>query len=90
LQFVPCPLGRVLYQSGQTIDYAYFPDDCVISLLATLENGRSVEVTLAAGIFRKAGLIQYTRGKIKLLNTKALEFVACECYRVDHAAIRSE
>ena len=46
------------------------------------------EITLAAGIFRKAGLIHYTRGKIKLLNVKALESAACECYPKDQALIR--
>src|SRR5258708_2340998 len=46
LQLVHFPLGRVVYESGQPIDYAYFPDDAVVSLLASLENGRSVEVTL--------------------------------------------
>jgi len=203
LHAAPLPLGHVLYESGQTIDYAYFPDDAVISLLASLENGRSVEVTvignegvlgvraalggnvsvnaavaqipgaswkikaevlraefkrggalqerllrytlslmaqisqtaacnrvhlleqrmarwllmvvdrtqrlefpithdflahmlgtprsevtLAAGIFRKAGLIHYTRGKIKILDRQALEKVACECYRADQASGR--
>ena len=200
LKLVRLPLGRVLYKPGKTIEYAYFPDDAVISLLTTLKNGRSVEVTLignegvlgipaalgaktvvnpavaqvpgtgwrikaatlrsefqrggvlhermlaytlrllsqisrtaacnrvheleqrfarwllmvfdrtdqlefpmtdgflshmlgtsssqvtaAAGAFRKAGLIDYKGGRIKILKRKALESMACECYRADLA-----
>lgn len=40
------------------------------------------EVTLAAGILRKSGLITYARGKVKILDRKRLEQVCCECYQV--------
>jgi len=40
------------------------------------------EVTIAAGILRKAGLISYSRGKVKILDRKGLEEVACECYGI--------
>ena len=40
------------------------------------------EVTIAAGILRKAGLISYFRGKVKILDREGLEEVACECYRI--------
>jgi hypothetical protein len=46
------------------------------------------EITLAAGALRKAGLIQYARGKIKILNPQALRSAACECYRADLATTR--
>jgi CRP-like cAMP-binding protein len=46
------------------------------------------EITLAAGALRKAGLIQYSRGKIKILNPLALQSAACECYRADQASTR--
>ena len=39
-------------------------------------------VTLAAGALQKAGIIRYTRGKVTILNRRALEDAACECYRV--------
>jgi len=42
-------------------------------------------VTLAAGVLERAGLIENTRGSVKILNRKRLEDVACECY----AAIQS-
>jgi CRP-like cAMP-binding protein len=40
------------------------------------------EVTIAAGILRKAGLISYNRGKVKILDRKGLEDASCECYRI--------
>jgi Mn-dependent DtxR family transcriptional regulator len=39
-------------------------------------------VTLAAGIMKRAGLIDYSRGKITILDREGLEDVACECYEV--------
>ena len=40
------------------------------------------EVTIAAGILRKAGLISYNRGKVKIVNRKGLEEASCECYEI--------
>jgi CRP-like cAMP-binding protein len=37
-------------------------------------------VTLAAGILHKAGLVEYSRGKINVRNRQGLEKAACECY----------
>jgi CRP-like cAMP-binding protein len=38
-------------------------------------------VTLAAGILHKAGLIDYSRGKVTVRDRKGLEKAACECYQ---------
>jgi CRP-like cAMP-binding protein len=38
-------------------------------------------VTLAAGILHKAGLIDYSRGKVIIRDRKGLEKAACECYQ---------
>jgi CRP-like cAMP-binding protein len=43
-------------------------------------------VTLAASALRRAGLIHYRRGTIRVLDRVGLERASCECYRV----IRSE
>ena len=45
-------------------------------------------VTVVAGQLQERGLIQYSRGKIKLLDLPGLEALSCECYRVvrDHLA----
>lgn len=38
-------------------------------------------VTIAAGALQKAGLIQYTRGRLTIVDRGGLEQTACECYR---------
>ena len=37
---------------------------------------------LAAGILQRAELIEYTRGKVEILNRKGMESAACECYGI--------
>jgi CRP-like cAMP-binding protein len=39
-------------------------------------------VSLAAGIFKDEGLIDYGRGQIRILDAARLERRACECYRI--------
>jgi len=39
-------------------------------------------VTVAASSLSRAGMIQYSRGKIKILNREKLESAACECYGI--------
>jgi CRP-like cAMP-binding protein len=39
-------------------------------------------VTVAASTLSKAGMINYNRGNIKILNREALEASSCECYQV--------
>jgi CRP-like cAMP-binding protein len=39
-------------------------------------------VTVAAGILQQAGLINFKRGRIKILDREGLEEVSCECYRI--------
>ncbi|MGD1920465.1 MAG: Crp/Fnr family transcriptional regulator [Pleurocapsa sp.] len=41
-------------------------------------------VTIAAGILQRAGLINYSRGRIKIKERKNLEMAACECYKLFH------
>jgi CRP-like cAMP-binding protein len=46
LELVLLPLGTVLYESGDTLHHAYFPVDCIISLLYVMENGDSAEISV--------------------------------------------
>lgn len=48
--------------------------------LAVMLGARRTTVTAAAGELQRRGLIQYSRGRIQLKDTAALENVACECY----------
>jgi CRP-like cAMP-binding protein len=46
LELLPLTLGQVLYESGETMSHAYFPTDCVISLLYVMKNGESAEIAI--------------------------------------------
>jgi len=40
------PLGKVLYESGDTLRHVYFPTDCIVSLLYVMEDGASAEISV--------------------------------------------
>lgn len=50
--------------------------------IATMLGARRAGVTLAAGMLQRADIIQYSRGKVTILDLKKLEAASCECYRV--------
>lgn len=50
--------------------------------VAQMLGARRSGVTVAAGNLREAGLIDYTRGRIQILDVAGLERRACECHRV--------
>src|SRR5208282_965611 len=46
LRVVTMPLGKVLYEPGETPRGAYFPIDCIISLLYVFKDGMSAEISV--------------------------------------------
>jgi CRP-like cAMP-binding protein len=50
--------------------------------LAQMLGVRRATVTMIAGALHKAGLIDYSRGRIRIVDGRGLERVACECYDV--------
>lgn len=46
LELVPLPLGKVLYESGDTMRHVYFPTDSIVSLLYVMESGASAEISV--------------------------------------------
>ncbi|HUN63820.1 MAG TPA: Crp/Fnr family transcriptional regulator [Candidatus Sulfotelmatobacter sp.] len=58
-------------------------------LLAGMLGTRRSSVTVAAGILQRAGIIDYRRGKVHILNRQKLEEAACECYAVVNAQLRT-
>ncbi|MDK9558957.1 Crp/Fnr family transcriptional regulator [Marinobacter sp. M216] len=46
LNLAELSLGDVIYESGQSIEYVYFPVDCIISLLYVMVNGSSAEISV--------------------------------------------
>jgi CRP-like cAMP-binding protein len=46
LELVAMPLGEVIYESGGELHYAYFPTNCIVSLLYVMESGASAEIAV--------------------------------------------
>jgi Mn-dependent DtxR family transcriptional regulator len=51
-------------------------------LIANMLGVRREGVTEAAGKLQDAGVIEYRRGKITVLDRPRLESMSCECYEV--------
>ena len=54
--------------------------------LAQMLGSRRSTVTVAAGNLQRRGMLDYSRGRIKILDRPALEQVACECYNIVRTA----
>jgi CRP-like cAMP-binding protein len=54
--------------------------------LAYMLGVRRVGITNAASLLQRAGLIEYHRGEIHVLDRRGLERAACECYGADRKA----
>jgi CRP-like cAMP-binding protein len=51
-------------------------------LLAEMLGSQRTTVTVIAGALQRSGLIEYSRGHVRILNREELESAACDCYRV--------
>jgi CRP-like cAMP-binding protein len=87
LDLVQLQLGAVVSDNGSYSKYAYFPVDCIISLLYVMENGDSAEVAMVGneGIVGIAGVT----GGESMLN-RAVVQTAGLAYRMPTEAIRKE
>jgi len=54
--------------------------------LADMLGGRRPTISTTAGILKRKGLIDYTRGEIRILDVAGLTKISCECYLIikDH------
>jgi len=46
LQLISMPLGKVLHEPGDLLHHAYFPVDCIVSLLHVMGNGATAEISV--------------------------------------------
>ena len=46
LELVSLSLGKVLYESGDTLRHVYFPTDSIVSLLYVMESGAAAEISV--------------------------------------------
>ncbi|RXH53993.1 Crp/Fnr family transcriptional regulator [Granulicella sibirica] len=59
-------------------DEMYFTQE----FLAMMVGARRTTVTLIAGALQRADLIEYSRGRVTILDRERLETAACDCYRI--------
>src|SRR5688500_1366486 len=87
LELVPLPLGRAVYESGGQLDYAYFPTDCIVSLLSVTQDGSSAEIAIA-GNEGLVGIALFMGGETT--SSRAVVQNAGYAYRVPAALIKQE
>ncbi len=56
--------------------------DLTQEFLAQMLGAQRTTVTMVAGTLQRAGLIEYKRGTLHIVNRKELEAAACDCYGV--------
>jgi len=61
LRLVELPLGKVIHEAGQDIQFVYFPVDCIISLICVTLDGHSAEVAVV-GFEGVAGIAVFLGG----------------------------
>jgi len=55
--------------------------------LSSMLGVRRTGVTAIARGFQQSGLIDYHRGRVRLVDRDGLEAAACECYSIDHVRL---
>ncbi len=87
LERVSIPLGKVLYESGSTLRYVYFPTTCIVSLLYVMEDGASAEIAVVGneGIL---GIALFMGGEST--PSRALVQSAGEAYRLRADLLKEE
>ena len=72
--------ARWLLQTHDRVDGDSFP--LTQEFLSQMLGVHRPTVTVAASMLHKAGLIDYSRGRITIVDRKGLETASCSCYRI--------
>ena len=87
LELVSFPLGKVLYESGDHLDYVYFPTTAIVSLLYEMENGTTAEIGVV-GNDGVLGIALFMGGETT--PNRAIIQSAGEAYRMDAKSLKEE
>ena len=82
-----CKLGGILYESGDRLEYAYFPTTAIVSMVYVMENGATAEI----GIVGNDGVV----GNAMILGgetttSRAVIQSAGDAYRMKAADLKEE
>jgi len=87
LELISFTLGTVLYESGDRLDYVYFPTTAIISLLYEMENGATAEIGVV-GNDGVLGIAVFMGGETT--PNRAIIQSAGEAYRMDAKSMKAE
>jgi len=87
LELISLPLGNVLCESGDRLRHAYFPTDCIVSLLYILEDGESAEIAVV-GNEGLIGVALFMGGETT--PSRAIVQSAGYAYRLDGQRLKDE
>ncbi|KDN99125.1 MULTISPECIES: Crp/Fnr family transcriptional regulator [Pseudomonas] len=87
LELVALPLGKVVYESGDSLQYVYFPTDTIISLLYVMEDGASAEISVV-GNEGLVGIAVFMGGEST--PSRAIVQSAGNAYRLAGQRLKSE
>jgi len=87
LESVPLPLGMVVYESGGTQGYVYFPTSSIVSLLYVLADGASAEIAVT-GNEGLVGIALFMGGETT--PSRAVVQSAGEGYRLRAGVLKKE
>jgi CRP-like cAMP-binding protein len=87
LKMVDLPLGKVLYESGDTLRHIYFPTTCIVSLLYVLADGASAEIAVV-GNDGAIGVALFMGGETT--TNRAIVQSAGSAYRLTGARLKQE
>jgi CRP-like cAMP-binding protein len=87
LELIHLPLGKVLYESGDSLRYVYFPVDCIIALLYVMQDGDSAEISIVGneGILGAAVFL----GGESTSNRAVVQSAGC-AYRMEACKFKTE
>jgi CRP-like cAMP-binding protein len=87
LELITLPLGEVLYESGGTLAYVYFPTDSIVSLLYVMQDGASAEIAVT-GYEGLVGIALFMGGETT--PSRAVVQSAGSAYRLRAAFLKKE
>lgn len=87
LELVPMPLGKMIYEPDEQLQYAYFPTTCIVSLHYVMESGASAE---SAGVGNEGmvGITLFTGGDST--SSSAVVLTAGSAYRMTRRLMKEE
>ncbi len=85
LEAVSLKRDQLLMRAGTEMDYVYFPTDCMISVVVTLENGNTIEA-ITVGNDGFVGISAFLG--LERADATAMVQIAGDCLRLNVAAFR--